>query len=69
MSPTGKGLAMTPTFTVAVQYSDTTDILPIEYDNLQDAIDLRDKIVQEQEDKPWDGLYYVFVIVNGRVLI
>jgi hypothetical protein len=56
-------------YTVAVQYDDTTDILPIEYDNLHEAIELRDKVVQEQETDHWDGLHYVYVIANGRVMI
>jgi hypothetical protein len=56
-------------YTVAVQYDDTTDVLPVEFEDLQDAMDLRDNVVQEQETDPWDGLHYVYVIANGRVMI
>jgi hypothetical protein len=56
-------------YTVAVQYDDTTDILDLMYDNLQEAIEVRDRIVREQDTDPWAGLQYVYVIVNGRVMI
>jgi hypothetical protein len=56
-------------YTVAVQYDDATDVLPVEFEDLQDAMDLRDNVVQEQETDPWELLRYVYVIANGRVMV
>ena len=56
-------------YTVAVQYDDTTDILPAEYSDIDDALWMRDKVIATQATEPWEGLQYVYVIANGRVLV
>ena len=55
-----------PYYTVAVEYYDTTDILEGMHYNLEDALALRDKVIEEQKTERWEGLRYVYVIVNER---
>ena len=55
-----------PYYTVAVEYYDTTDILEGMHHNLEDALALRDKVIEEQKTERWEGLRYVYVIVNER---
>jgi len=59
----------TPYYTVAVQYDDTTDILEGMHYQLEDALELRDTVVREQKIERWEGLQYVYVIVNGREMV
>ena len=60
---------MNTIYTVAVQYDDATDILPMECSSVEEAEWLRDKVVRMQDDESWDGLQYVYVIANGRVMV
>jgi len=60
---------MTISYTVAVQYDDTTDVLDIDHDDINQALALRDTIVRHHATDPWDGLRYVYVIANGRVMV
>jgi len=59
----------TPYYTVAVQYDDTTDILEGMHYQLEDALAFRDQVVKQQKTERWDGLRYVYVIVNGREMV
>lgn len=58
-------------YTVAVQYDDTTDIMPVEYSELEEAVWMRNKIADEaiHTQGAWEGLQYVYVIANGRVMV
>lgn len=56
-------------YSVAVQYDDTTDTLPKAFDTLEEAIEVRDRVVEAQATDPWDGLKYVYVIAGERVII
>jgi hypothetical protein len=56
-------------YTVAVQYDDATDILDAMYYDVADALELRDKLVEDQKTEPWAGLRYVYVVVNGRRMV
>ena len=56
-------------YSVAVQYDDTTDILPASYDTVEEALRVRDRVVEAQATDPWDGLKYVYVIAGERVSI
>jgi hypothetical protein len=55
-----------PYYTVAVEYYEDTDILDGIHYNLEDALRVRDSVIEEQKTKRWDGLRYVYVIVNER---
>ena len=55
-----------PYYTVAVDYYDTTDILEGMHYNLEDALAVRDDVIEQQKIERWEGLRYVYVIVNER---
>ena len=55
-----------PCYTVAVEYDETTDIIEGFHYNLEDALAVRDSVIEEQKAKRWEGLRYVYVIVNER---
>ena len=56
----------TPYYTVAVEYYDTTDILEGMHYKLEDALAVRDSVIEAQKEERWEGLRYVYVIVNER---
>lgn len=56
-----------PYYTVAVEYYDNgTDILEGMHHQLEDALAVRDSVIEEQKTERWEGLRHVFVIVNER---
>ena len=55
-----------PYYTVAVEYYDDTDILEGMHHQLEDALAVRDDVIEQQKIERWEGLRHVFVIVNER---
>ena len=55
-----------PYYAVAVEYDDTTDILEGMHYQLEDALAVRDSVIEDQKTKRWEGLRHVYVIVNER---
>jgi hypothetical protein len=58
-----------PYYTVAVDYYTDTDVLEGMHYNLEDALKARDSVIDEAQDpanEHWQGLRYVYVIVNER---
>ncbi len=54
---------------VVVQYVDTTDVMPITFDKIEDAIELRDAYVKEFQDSGDDWAKMVYVICGERVVV
>jgi hypothetical protein len=54
---------------VAVQYDDTTDVLDAMFYDIRDAMAFRDEVVESQKVEHWDGLQYVYVIADRRVMV
>lgn len=55
-----------PYYTVAVEYYGYTDILEGMHYQLEDALAVRDSVIEERKTGSWEGLRHVFVIVNER---
>ncbi len=58
-----------PYYAVAVDYYNTTEILEGMHYQLEDALVVRDSVIDEAQDpanERWEGLRYVYVIVNER---
>ena len=55
-----------PYYQVVVEYEDTTDILEGFHYRLEDALTVRDSVIEQQRTERWDGLRYVYVMVNER---
>lgn len=56
-------------FGVVVQYVDTVDVMPIAFDNVEDAIKLRDDYVREFQDSGDEWAKAVFVIYGDRIFV
>lgn len=56
-------------FGVVVQYVDTVDVMPISFDNVEDAIKLRDDYVREFQDSGDEWAKAVFVIHGDRIFV
>jgi len=56
-------------YSVVVQYVDTTDVMPIIFDNVEDAMKLRDDYVREFQDSEDEWAKMVYVICGERVVV
>jgi hypothetical protein len=54
---------------VVVQYVDTTDVMPITFDKVEDAFELRDAYVKEFQDSEDEWAKMVYVICGERVVV